>query len=204
MRQFVICCAIIALCSFTIYSQVKYTSSGNLGIGTTNPLSTLSLGGDGYSTYTVEFNSDNASQYGGVHIYHALIDHDPNYGLLCAMGDEEEHIQSIAIQATANRSTAVTNSDTYTIGVAGYAGNGSTGYNYGVMGKLVGQRDGAGILGLDSQHSFYNLWDDYAGFFIGDVKITQELAVQSIYEFSDIRLKKDIRPIGDNNLTKLS
>jgi len=71
------------------------------------------------------------------------------------------------------------------------------------MGKLVGDRDGAGIFGCNSFYSEVNINGDYAGYFAGDVHITGDLTVDGSFPTSDINLKKDIRPIEEDVIEKL-
>ncbi len=98
-----------------------------------------------------------------------------------------------------------TNTDgKYTYGIKGYAGRGGDGLNYGVMGNLIGDRNGTGILGCDSYNNEPYISGDYAGYFCGNVWVTGTLsAIDLIDRSSDIRTKKDVRPLGSDNISKL-
>lgn len=82
-------------------------------------------------------------------------------------------------------------------GVCGLAGNGMQGYNYGTMGLLFGNKNGAGIYGITaySQNDLLNMVPGrYAGFFKGvlyvdgdthldgDVYVTSDLHIDGIIE----------------------
>jgi len=100
-------------------------------------------------------------------------------------------------------STAQTNSQNY--GVLGEAGNATTGFNYGVYGRLLtGTVNGAGVFGAMRYRYPMDTQGNWAGFFNGDVKMTDNLWVTGTIHQSDQRLKKDITPLANNTFNKIS
>jgi len=70
-------------------------------------------------------------------------------------------------------------------GVWGQAGNATTGTNFGVYGRILGSNSGAAIVGVDEIN--YPVWggilpttDTWAGYFLGDVQVTNNIGVQSV------------------------
>jgi len=104
-------------------------------------------------------------------------------------------------------------------GVYGQAGNVTNGFNYGVYGKLIGSNNGAGVYGASRTKGDMNTAGDWAGFFNGNVRITDNLTLgriptavyiysDTIYynylaRYSDQRLKKNISTIT-NAFDKIS
>ena len=84
-------------------------------------------------------------------------------------------------------------------GVMGVAGNCTSGYNYGIYGNLMGTSNGAGVYGAVNRAYGSNVPGQYAGFFQGDVRITGTATINSVNTPSDIRLKDDVRYVGDGD-----
>jgi len=104
-------------------------------------------------------------------------------------------------------STAKNASQAY--GVYGQAGNVTNGFNYGVYGKLLGSNNGAGVFGVMSGRGATNTSGNWAGFFNGDVKITDTLTAYrvkyySLVNMSDQRIKKNIAPLATSLYSKVS
>ena len=99
---------------------------------------------------------------------------------------------AIGLEGRAYRSTASNGGRAY--GVYATAGNASHQANYGVFSKLDGDRTGAAIVGYDSKNNSWNeLIDqgaDYAGYFVGNVKImSQNAAFLSFGRTNNARLE---------------
>lgn len=190
------------LFSITLNSQVKVNSSGNLGVGITNPISPITVGSNGYINTTL-------NAFGTAGQYHRAIrasqpvstpSGDYSYGLSGSVTSGTGGAKLFGVYGTTYRGTST--SEAMTFGVYGFAGNGKNGNNYGVYGTITGSRYGAGIVGTTDQQE-PGIPGKYAGYFLGVVKITQGLWVGSTYYSSDINLKKDIKPIEENVLDKL-
>ena len=77
-------------------------------------------------------------------------------------------------------------------GVMGIGGNSTTGYNYGVFGTTYGDQDGAGIIGTINNNQDVDVPGIYAGYFVGNIRITETMYAQTVVEYSDARLKQNI------------
>lgn len=92
-------------------------------------------------------------------------------------------------------------------GLLGIAGNATSGYNYGVMGLIMGANNGSGIVGIGSGSSDVKIDGIYAGYFVGNVKVTGVIN-GIVVGNSDKRYKKNIANINSkstlNNVLKMS
>ena len=63
-------------------------------------------------------------------------------------------------------------------GVLGEAGFATDGWNYGVFGRLLGERNGAAVYGTDAKHeNGVEIPGRYAGYFNGNVRVTKQFEV---------------------------
>ena len=63
-------------------------------------------------------------------------------------------------------------------GVLGEAGFATDGWNYGVFGRLLGDRNGAAVYGTDAKHeNGVKIPGRYAGYFNGNVRVTKQFEV---------------------------
>jgi len=167
LRKFTISSLLLAF-AITASAQLKVNSSGKVMVGSTqNPTSTFAVGAPGNSNSLSYFQSTgtsmtirnlgttNPSQWGtGLKIEGSIVSTAGDVGL-------ESNVTST--YATSGHS----------IGVLGIAGNGSGGYNYGVIGSLYGVNNGAGIVGAVSNNPKSIIIDGkYAGYFHGHVRVT--------------------------------
>ena len=180
------------------------SGSGNLGIGTTNPLSALSIGIDGDSRFIANMN-------GTVGDYHRVIQAtqptnsssatETNHAIVGSIPSGPGGYKLYGVYGSAYRgSTPIDHARSY--GVWGMAGNGHNGFNYGVYGFIQGSRNGAAVFGTVSGD--VSVPDKLAGFFYGNVDIWGDLTVTGTFNPSDINLKKEIRTLDDDVITKLS
>lgn len=89
-------------------------------------------------------------------------------------------------------------------GVMGFAGNSTSGWNYGVCGSLIGTQNGAGVFGTSADWGDgINVNGRWAGFFQGNAKITGTLYATDINLSSDVRLKSNISRINEGCLNKI-
>lgn len=90
------------------------------------------------------------------------------------------------------------------MGTLGLAGNATSGYNYGVMGLVMGTNYGAGIVGVGSGSADVNIYDGlYAGYFAGDVKVTGLINGITVGN-SDIRYKRNVVSLENAESATLS
>ena len=104
---------------------------------------------------------------------------------------------NIAMMGAADLSTSVTTNRG--CGVYGSASNYSNGYNYGVFGILKGNNNGAGVFG-SANNSYpwgYDTGGKYAGFFYGDVYVTNQMTAASYLNISDMRLKENVELLAE-------
>jgi hypothetical protein len=158
--------------------------TGNTGVGTTtNPLSPLSVNGDGDSRWSGYFHSD--GDVSGSSAIRAEVDQPVGFA------DQVQGITSI-IEAGLGytfgvRSRAFTNTPSSSgraYGVYTEAGNATSGANYGVYSRLYGSNGGAAILGTDDVNfgdasgAQYLLGNKtWAGYFIGNTQVTNAMGI---------------------------
>jgi len=180
---------------------------GNVGVGATDPLATFCVGTNG-GTYSKSFfyNSSITDLSRTLQVNQktdGVLGNQQLFGIVSYVdyGSAGIGAKLYGIYSSAYRGS--TPNSTRTFGVVGTTGNGASGYNYGVFGALQGTQNGSGVYGSDSYYE-QMINGKYAGYFKGDVHITGNLTVTGTYPGSDIRLKKDIRNIDDDVLSKLS
>lgn len=89
-------------------------------------------------------------------------------------------------------------------GVCGQAGNATDGYNYGVIGILMGNKSGASVFGTINNPTGMLLPGRYAGYFDGPTYFNNVMTAQAIYTPSDIRLKENIVSLSQTNTRQKS
>jgi len=89
-----------------------------------------------------------------------------------------------------------TNNTGMAYGVYGKAYNGKYGGNVGVAGVLDSDNYGTGILGSPDPVMGVLINGAYAGYFIGETKVTGTLTANSVVQTSDIRLKDNVVPLS--------
>lgn len=137
-------------------TQDIFYNTRNVGIGSgfttggTAPLSPLSVGGDGNTLHTGYFESAGNTS-GNSALYGTIPSPGSGVGHLRAIYGYIEsgtsHWKTYGVYG--NSSTTTPSSSGRAFGVYGVAGNATSGYNYGVFGRLNGSNDGAGIVGVD-------------------------------------------------------
>jgi hypothetical protein len=187
LHAFLLVC-FVSLNVLNALSQTLYLPSGlygigtsgtsNAGIGTSNPLSKLSVGADGLT------NS-------GGYFYNAITTDAHCYGLVSQSAPNSDRSAGFAGVTTINTSTnyaygimgqsygstPLSNGRTY--GVMGAAGNATSGWNYGVYGWLNGPNNGAAVFGtvLATAGGDEDTQGQYAGYFKGNVYMSTQLSI---------------------------
>lgn len=181
--------------SLSLNAQLKVSNTGNIGIklGTNAPLSALSIGGVGSASYQAYIG------YTGCNTLLKVEKSSPSGSGMSFYGIDASVFPSYntpsynyGIKGQSYSSSYMTYARTY--GVLGLAGNGASGYNYGVLGQLSGNYSGAGILGMVSSSSYPEIaiTGMYAGYFVGSVKSTSGMEATVFTVTSDKRYKKNI------------
>jgi len=155
--------------------------TGNVGIGTANPLSLLSIGTDGESIITLSVHN-NTTTYGATGIKGEVA--APNYGdWAYAIHGKIESGAGSGVAVFGNGVNATPGTEGRCYGVYGKAGNATNQYNFGVLGQLKGQNSGAAIAGIDEVNHSWNTAIDggsWAGYFIGRVHVNDELGIATV------------------------
>jgi hypothetical protein len=190
--------------SFFVNAQLKVSSTGNVGVklGSNTPLSDFSIGGIGSTSYQAYIGNSNfntilkvekVSPSGSGMIFYGIdASVYPSYNTPS---------YNFGIKGQSYSSSYMTYARTY--GVLGKAGNGASGYNYGVLGQLSGNYPGAGVLGMVSSSSYpeIEITGFYAGYFVGSVKSTSGIEATAFTQSSDKRYKKNIISITQSQST---
>ncbi len=188
--------------TLSINAQLKVSNTGAVGInlGTYTPLSSLSVGGVGSgsyqayignSSYNTTLKVEKTSPSGSGMIFYGIdASIYPSYNTPS---------YNYGIKSQSYTSNYMPYARTY--GVLGLAGNGCSGYNYGVLGQLSGNSSGAGILGMVSTSSYPEIaiTGMYAGYFVGSVKSTAGIEAATLTLTSDKRFKKNITSLNSLN-----
>ena len=83
------------------------------------------------------------------------------------------------------------------VGVLGVAGYSTSGYNYGVFGRLCGTQNGAGVYGSINDDMGSDVGGKYAGYFYGPTYVNGTLTATNVVTPSDIRLKENVVSLSD-------
>jgi len=190
--------AIILFISISTYSQFKIDSDGKVGIG-----------GLPSASYFLQVTGVTGKNGITINTPASGLTYPATYGLFST-------ITSSTTGSTINRGVygSVYNTSAaevgQAIGVTGIAGNCTNGYNYGVFGNLLGTKSGAAVFGTVGTFSgppaeLTNANVQYAGYFVGNVKMTGSIwAASGTITGSDERIKKDITILdSSDNIFKL-
>lgn len=99
---------------------------------------------------------------------------------------------NVGIKGTAYASASIGNKRSY--GIYGVAGNATSGWNYGVYGKLYGTVNGTAIFAATNSYGDTYISGEYAGYFRGKMFVEDDLEYTDLVEMSDMAMKKDVRP----------
>lgn len=184
-------------------AQLVVDENGKVGIGVEETAimnSSLSINSTGSISSAVHIRPNNTVQSTGLYIGRTGLASSDHYQT-CA------HFQLKTISAGKNSIGLLSRatSDSYigggrSFGVMAYAGNATSGYNYGVFGVLSGTANGAGVYGSSySEENGIDTGGRYAGFFRGNVHVTGTLTANEFTTLSDYRVKKNIQSVTTDN-----
>ena len=141
------------------FAQLKVYQNGNVGIGSTLTTtdSHLNIGNRTYS--------------------------DTTYNVALTSSSQLIKQYNIGVDGWAHSNSVVNSRKA--IGVRGIAGNGTSGYNYGVAGILKGTRNGAAVYGAMDNDNGIDVGGKYAEYFKGDVSSTgvSKMNLVNIYDY---------------------
>lgn len=152
--------------------------SQNVGIRTTNPLSTLSVGGDGNSLYTTYSFSNSSTSGASAIVGEAATGPNASAHVIGVRGLIQSGTgYTYGVHGSATNPTANNSGRSY--GVYGVAGNATNGANYGVYARLSGTNTGTALLARDDVNhagvsELLGSTRTWAGYFIGDVEVTND------------------------------
>jgi hypothetical protein len=188
---------------YNVKAQLTVADDNNVGIGVTNPVSKLAIreNGNTYSTFYVENNTTTGSQRSAQFYKSAsgTTGGDYSFAVLGNIAHTGGN-KLVGGQFQAHSSSQTTKR---TFGIRAIAGNGYSGYNYGVFSMLYGTINGTAIYGGIGTTEPY-ISGMYAGYFSGNVEVVGNLhATGTVTWDSDINLKKNIRPLDDENVNQI-
>jgi len=210
----------------SVQSQVKVTNNGNFGIGTSNPLSKLSVNADGSSLFSARIaNPSTASGSVGLYVTNSVLSPGGGGNIYKSVVGSITSGNGFAFGLYGESMNQTPRSNGRAVGVYGSANNATNGYNYGVFGALSGSNNGAAVYGTTNLNQLFgeNTEGKFAGFFVGNVYVHNSLligkkstsnysldvdgdaCVTSLYESSDARLKENVTGISSalGNLKQL-
>lgn len=163
------------LLSTNAFSQLRVANNGNSLFGLSSletPLSTICVGNIGRTDSKLTVLGDNI----GIFAYRNGVT-IPNWGnAIQAISPVGTANFCVGIRAEAVKSTPSSSNRAY--GVYGVAGNATSGYNYGLFGRLCGSNNGAAVYGtISNSENGVNVSGQYAGYFNGSTKVVGDLTV---------------------------
>lgn len=154
--------------------------SDNVGINNKNTLSDLSINGDGDARHVVSVTTPTHRGNGTAGIVSLLpqITSASDWSRSIIGKIEAGAGSAVGVQGSAYTATPSDAGRTY--GVYAQAGNATSGYNYALFSELLGQNDGAAVLGWDSVN--FPTWNrnttgSWAGKFIGNSHFSNKVAI---------------------------
>lgn len=167
-----VCC--LCLMATSTYGQFRITSNGNISINSSEtPLSTISLGNQGSNLFNVSVVGDKCG------IYALNKGNGLNWGYaseFCSFADGFNFTVGVKGDARSDSQQEINKGRAF--GVFGSAGFATSGWNYGVFGRIMGTSYGAGVYGTSSNSENGTYVDGrYAGYFNGNTKVKGNLTV---------------------------
>jgi hypothetical protein len=181
----------IAMANLAGMAQINVFPGNNvaIGAGITSSLSNLSINTTGMASATVSITPATATIDRSLYITNNTNFGGTYNGVLSIADGTGAVVRGVWGYACSSK--VLTGGQSF--GTMGTAGNCSGGYNYGIWGNLLGSKAGAAVYGLVGVQPQYQPDAQYAGYFIGDVKITGNLWSNSVtITGSDQRIKKNI------------
>jgi hypothetical protein len=162
---------LIAASPSIVFAQLRVNSNGKVGVGAQQPVACtlLNVNGESLSDYSI-----------GIQTKNFIGNESYNVGVLSG--------SYFFMDTNTGRS----------MGVIGVGGQRAGGYNYGVVGGLLGPKDGAGIFGTLSNTTGVYVNGRYAGYFDGPTYCTGSITATSYIIPSDITLRENILPLADS------
>ncbi len=217
--RFSLITVLFCLCAVLAYPQLKITSSGNVGIDTSNPVSRFSIGDAGSTESKMYlFNSNSSGIQRALYIRQALSSGSWSYGVHSSVVSGSSGSKATGVCGSSAKSTPSSSGRTF--GILGRAGNATSGYNSAVYGQLKGSNNGAAIFGATPGKGETYVNGIYAGYFRGKVFIEDKVGIKttspsydldvngtircvSLTQTSDLGIKRDVKNLEKGSLAKL-
>lgn len=172
-KTFLTVCCICFTATYS-YGQFRVTSNGNISINSSEtPLSTISLGSQGSDLFNVSVVGDRCG------VYALNKGNGLNWGYaseFCSFADGFNFTVGVKGDARSDSQQEINKGRAF--GVFGSAGFATSGWNYGVYGRIMGTSYGAGVYGTSSNSENGTYVDGrYAGYFNGNTKVKGNLTV---------------------------
>ena len=204
MKKTFLSMLMIASCFSAINAQLQVDRLGKVAIGyeTTNVRDTLysnlAVGGRGSSAYMAYINS---AGYGGLMVNRNCtkdLSGDQYAIRVTSTGTYDNYNYGICSSAKGGGASR------RNIGVLGLADSDPAGYEAGVIGVVDGNNtNGVGVLGSiwgkTRTTSYMSSIGSYAGYFMGDARVTGTLTAGTVVTSSDYRLKENIRSLSSSD-----
>ncbi len=207
MKKALFLMLMIASCFSVANAQLMVDENGHVAIGmdtTATVKSFLGVNTLGSSSVATYIKSKVGDEYG---IYSLKTgDHPSSSSLILAAYGANTTVypwhQSFGLFARTTAPTPTNSGRAY--GVCGFAGNSTSGWNFGVCGSLLGSQNGAGIYGTsESNNKGVDVGGRYAGYFYGPVKVTGTLTANQVVTLSDYRVKENIQSLSNSSLDNI-
>ena len=194
----------------SLYAQVIVDNNGNMGIKFfQQPInSPFTINHQGYTEDCANIDAGLSSYDTGLRVY--------KYGTSRTNSDYISSIRSyVNADVSSDRKAFGVVSHVYktggintntgrSYGLYGIAGNASPGWNYGVFGTLYGLRNGAGVFGsTENWDGGINTEGRFAGYFHGNVNVTNTVSAAAFTVSSDYRLKENIESLESKNIDSI-
>ena len=207
MKKALFLMLMIASCFSVANAQLMVDENGHVAIGmdtTATVKSFLGVNTLGSSSVATYIKSKVGDEFG---IYSLKTgDHPSSSSLILAAYGANTTVypwhQSFGLFARTTAPTPTNSGRAY--GVCGFAGNSTSGWNFGVCGSLLGSQNGAGIYGTsESNNKGVDVGGRYAGYFYGPVKVTGTLTANQVVTLSDYRVKENIQSLSNSSLDNI-
>jgi len=189
MKKIVFLFALPVIC-FPVHSQIKVTSTNNVGIQSDNPVSKLSVGNNG-STYAKAYiyNSNTGYLQRGLEVEQVPAG-TFTFGIVGRVSYASSGSKVAGLYG--NGSKDVPYSSGRTFGVMGIAGNATDGYNQAIYGELRGTHNGTAIFAATPGKTECEVNGIYAGYLRGKVYIEDKVGIMTTtLDTSDHSLQVD-------------
>lgn len=205
MRKIIVLASLLGFIEVSAYAQFLVANNGNIGVKLEDDpvYSNFAVNSPGSSSICSYVMSEDNSHDIGLRVSKrgsANTNHDYTEGFHSNVKAELNSTKkAIGYYTHVYKGTETDTNCGRSYGVYAVAGNGASGWNYGVFGTLCGNNNGAGIYGSsETWQAGIDTNGRYAGFFHGKVKSTNTMTATLFIETSDYRLKESIEPIGSD------